>query len=521
MDQVSPERPPVTSKAASVPAKRLRISKEEEIKQQDDVKDFDMFCLAQDYVEETKRHALSAKRAAFAYLKSMDEVPPASEEKAIPIPMGPKGRRYAGSGEPDDHLVLVPSGPKAVALKRKLKSSFSAIGQFVKREPWRWKDHKESNAKLADYLEAGVSLADLRQTGVIETYSHLVKRLGFRLPDLAVSSERLSVSLLKTLYGIDWKRLLVDFGASPYLLLHKLKLPLEDLATLGLAKETLLNWDPRPVFSEFQRDLPEPTSSLTLHLYEPLDRSLFLSCGHYLPSDWHFALNLTWRDLAALGVSASDLSTLWRGHYATVGDILRELDWSPTSPNEPLPRPFRPRKRVAPKKPPPSASAAAAAAAKQNTEAPSALRRHMAAKVPDASPDAGKWDLALDQEREERESGSESVSDSEDDKSDDYRDDGESNGFLSQIASFFSLNAASDMEPLRVEDVLTPQELRAQSAKRGRGRARGRGRGRGRVRGRARGKVPRQPPPPPKPMFRVITRKDDADDDDDSSNGFI
>jgi hypothetical protein len=147
---------------------------------------------------------------------------------------------------------------------------------------------------------------------------------------------------------VGWEELLLDFGASPYLYLAVFKLPLEDLASLGITLDVLCQWDAKRVYRKhgldpahgpMAPDLPY-SDAIVANLGRALDRDLFLLCKHYEPTDWNLYMNMTYRDLRRLGIKAEDLMRLWPESYSTLEDILVDFGWDKKHTRGALPRGF-------------------------------------------------------------------------------------------------------------------------------------------------------------------------------------
>lgn len=249
---------------------------------------------------------------------------------------------------PSNGTQIVPAGPKANAIRRVVAGGLSAIINTIRSRPWTWEDHVTYKAELRHYLEANISVMDLRMSGVLRTYTDLSQRFKFSPANLAVNRRLMSANQLRELFSVGWEELLIDYGASPYLYLAVFKLPLEDIASLGITLPTLMKWDPEAVYKSRSLDVnqgPISTDSdfsdaIVANMRRSLDREMFLMCDHYLPRDWNMYLNMTYRELRRLRITADDLMNLWRDRYNTLEDILTELGWDREHTKGRLPRGF-------------------------------------------------------------------------------------------------------------------------------------------------------------------------------------
>lgn len=237
--------------------------------------------------------------------------------------------------EPSPDTILVEAGQQAARLRGIMGRGFKGTLATIRGRPWTWEDHLDSKAELLHYLEAGVSLSDLRKSGALVTYTDLMGRFQFSPTDLVKNRLLFTANHMALFFPhVTWTQLLLDFGLSPYVCLVELKLPLEDLATLQMSKRDLLKWNPAPIFKKHNRPLSGGTEETysnphLANLNRPLDRDMFMRCPHYRPSDWYNFLNITWRDLLKLGVTGNDLWRLWSNDFAALVDIVKCLGWSP------------------------------------------------------------------------------------------------------------------------------------------------------------------------------------------------
>ena len=267
--------------------------------------------------------------------QDLEDDPALSSWKPTRLPPGP----------PPSGTVLLRAGRDAMAIRRVLVGGLQALFGTLKMRPWTWQDHETHKGELRHYLEAGISVTDLRAAGVLRTYSDLCTRFNFTPADLAVNRMIFSASQLANLFHVTWEKLLLDFAVSPFIYMQVLKLPLEDMASIGLTKHDLLKWDARSVFRQNKRPVPGENDSYSdphiANLQQRLDRDMFIACPHYQPSDWTMYMGLTVEDLETLGVRGEDLWELWHDSFASVGDILREFGWQPDTAAEKVPRAFR------------------------------------------------------------------------------------------------------------------------------------------------------------------------------------
>jgi len=232
-------------------------------------------------------------------------------------------------------------------IEQGLSLRFSHLTSLFKTKPFTWADHKRFHPTLRDYLQAGVSVSNLRGCHAAQTYLNLRDAFDFSPDDLVIDNKLFSVNHLRMFYGVDWKRLLIDFALGPEGYLDVLRLPLNNLVTLGLDFHTLHKWPYRDVFREFDKDLPGRDSEdrLRCRMRARLNRNLFMRCTHYKPTEWRDGLNMDYHTLAEdLELSGDDLWQMWgEKYYTSIEEIAEAFGYDPTS-DEPFPFPRTARK---------------------------------------------------------------------------------------------------------------------------------------------------------------------------------
>ena len=225
---------------------------------------------------------------------------------------------------------------------------FTRFTSYFKSTNFTWADHVRLGATLNDYINAGISVTDLRGCHVARTYIHLRDDFGFNPIDLTINNKLFSASHLRMLYEIDWKRLLLDFAVGPEDYLLRLKLPLNDLVTLGLDITTLVEWPYLAVYKENGRNPPGKNSEdrRRRSMRNALDRKLFIKCTHYLPSHWYSYMGVDYTTLTnVLHLSGDDVWAMWgEKHYLSLAELAKAFGYDEAS-DDAFPFHITPQKR--------------------------------------------------------------------------------------------------------------------------------------------------------------------------------
>ena len=199
-----------------------------------------------------------------------------------------------------------------------LSIGFRRIKSLLKGPTFTWGDHVRLRPTFRQYLNAGISATDLRACRAANTYADLRDDFDFMPDDLTVNRRLFATSHLRLLFNVDWKTLLVDFCVGPEDYLLVMKLPLEDLCTLNLDVDTMVQWQWRRVFEERGKEPPGIRSDdpRIASMRASLDRALFVQCTHYTPRDWNQYLGVDYVVLSEqIGLDAEDPWSMWGGRY--------------------------------------------------------------------------------------------------------------------------------------------------------------------------------------------------------------
>ena len=206
-----------------------------------------------------------------------------------------------------------------------------------------WGDLREpapstrSRLRLYDLLKCGVGIVDLRQAHLALTYVDLKNDFGFNPVDLTVNYALLNLTLLKMFYRVSYEDLIIDFslGITDYLINLKLQLP--DIASMDISIETMLKWSDIVTKVVRERSVLGPLDSQghgnrTARLLQSLTAEMFIErvkLSGDAPKDWAMFMGMRGEHLVRLGVSAQQLSALWRRDYGNIDEILDAFDCSP------------------------------------------------------------------------------------------------------------------------------------------------------------------------------------------------